>query len=185
MVPRRPIAIAVALALLAVLSGCTPLSFFIVGGASTATPTATRTAVAEPTPEPTRTPSPSGTPDCVTREITQAGTYTVGDCENLTVSGSGSITVTAGKIGTLTVRGDSLQVYALSIKKVDLQGQLDNIQTSEDLGALVVTGDRNVITCHGLSSTVVVNGNDNTVTADGGFGTVQDNGQRNAISALP
>jgi hypothetical protein len=185
MVLRRVLAIAVTVPLLAALSGCSPLSLFILGGGATPKPTTTTTQVAEPTPESTATPAPSATPDCQTKVISEAGTYSVGDCANLTVSGQGSITVTAGKIGTLTVRGNSLQVYAASMKIIDLQGQLNTIQ-GDDIGALSIAGDRNMITANGNIDTVVVNGNDNTVSAGGGFGpSIQNNGQRNTISTNP
>ena len=186
MVLRRAIVIAVTVPLLAALSGCSPLGLFILGGNATPKPTTSSSQVAEPTPEPTRTPGPSATAAaCQSRVISEAGSYAVGDCENLTVSGTGSIVVTAGKIGTLTVKGDSLQVYAASIKNIDLQGALNNIQ-GDEIGALSIAGDRNLITANGNIGTVVVNGNDNTVSAGGGFGSnIQNNGERNTISTNP
>jgi hypothetical protein len=185
MVHRRLFAIAVTVPLLAALSGCSPLSLFIFGNDATPKPTSGGSQVAAPTPDRTETPMPSAAPACPTKVISEAGSYSVGDCENLTVSGTGSITVTAGKIGTLTVTGNSLQVYAQSIKNIDLQGQLNTIQ-GDQIGVLSIAGDRNMITANGTIDTVLVNGNDNTVSAGGGFGaSVQDNGQRNTITANP
>jgi hypothetical protein len=188
MVPRRVVALAAALPLVFVLSGCSPLSLFASWGDSPA-PGQSASETAEAAPTPTRSaqpqPTPTPTPGCVNRVISQAGTYRVGDCVHLTVSGAG-ITVTAARIGTLTILGDSLKVYAQSIKVLDVQGGLNTVQTSDALGAVQLTGDRNMITSHAAITSVVVNGNDNRVTADGGIGSnVHDNGQRNTISSQP
>lgn len=190
---RRPLARAaslpLAVALVAALSGCSPLSLFANWGSSAPSPSATRNAQAAPTPtrspSPTTRPTASPTPECVDRVISVAGEYRIGDCENLTVAGSG-IKVTAAHLGTLTINGDSLQVLAQTIQSLDVNGSLDNVQTNDDIGSILIAGDRNMITCHASVTTVIVNGNDNTVRVEGGVdGTVENNGQRNEIGAQP
>ncbi|MEO6116083.1 MAG: hypothetical protein ABIP33_06840 [Pseudolysinimonas sp.] len=187
---RRLLALAAAVAVVAALSGCTPLSLFASWGGSagpskSASQTPDAALTATPSPSPRRTPSTKPTPGCVDRVISTAGTYRVGDCENLTVSGSG-ITVTAAHLGTLTVMGDSLQVYAAGIGALDLNGDLNTIQTNDDIFTLHLDGSRNMITCHGSMNSAVVTGDDNTVLVDGGIdGDVQNNGQRNAIGGQP
>lgn len=186
MVPRRVIALAATVPLLVALSACSPLSLFANWGSSPAQGRdATKTAEAAPTPTPSATPAPIPTPDCIDKVISEPGTYRVEDCASLTVSGTG-IVVTAARIGTMTILGDSLQVYAQSIDALDVEGQQNTVQTTDDLGAVLLTGDRNLIASHGGIESVVVNGDDNTVVADGGISqNIQDNGQRNTISAQP
>jgi len=194
MVPRRLVAclatVPVAVVLVAALGGCTPLSLFASwGGPAAPSHRASQTPDAAPTPTPRTTPLPtassSPSPSCTDRAISQPGTYRVGNCENLTVSGPG-ITVTAGNLGTLTVKGDSLQVYAQSIGALEVDGDLNRVQTTDQMGTILVTGSRNMIACHAGAQSAVVNGDDNTVRVDGGFdGDVQNNGQRNSIGAQP
>jgi len=190
---RHPLARAawlpLSVALVAALSGCSPLSLFANWGASAPSPSATRSA--EAAPSPTASPSgvthPTASPSagCVDRVISLAGEYRIGDCENLTVEGSG-IKVTADHLGTLTIRGDSLQVLAQTIRSLDVGGSLNNVQTNNDMGTILITGDRNMITCSASVTSVIVNGDDNTVRVEGGVdGAVQNNGQRNEIGAQP
>ena len=179
-------AVALAAALVVGLSGCSPLSLFADWGGS-ARPTASAAPHAGPStkPTPSRTPSATPTPRCVDRVISVPGAYHLGDCENLTLAGSG-ITVTAAHLGTLTVMGDSLQVSAQGIGALEVQGDLNGIQTHDDIHSLLLMGDRNMITCHGSMETASVTGDDNTVLVDGGVdGDVQNNGQRNAIGGQP
>jgi len=192
MVTRRTLTIAVALplalALAGSLSACSPLSLFASwGGTPAPSHRATHTPDAGPTesPSPVRTPSSKPTPHCVDRVISAPGTYRIDDCENLTVAGSG-ITVTAARLGTLTVIGNSLQVYAQEIGALDVKGDLNHIETTDDLRILKLTGSRNLIACHGSMATATVTGDDNTVRVDGGVdGDVQNNGQRNEIGGEP
>ena len=196
MVPRhstgRPLtlvgAVPLVVVLVAVLSACSPLSFFASwGGLSEPSQSASQTPDAAPTatPSPIRTPSQTPTPGCVDRVISAAGVYRIDNCENLTVAGSG-IKVTAAHLGTLTVIGDSLQVYAQTIGALEVKGSLNTVQTNDAVGTILVTGDRNMITCHASVTSVIVNGDDNTIGADGGVdGTVENNGQRNQIGAQP
>lgn len=191
MVIRRTLTVAAAVPLVVVLAGslngCSPLSLFASwGGTPAPSRTATQTPEAGPTasPSPT-TPSSSPTPGCIDRVISAAGTYRLDDCENLTVAGSG-ITVTAAHLGTLTVIGNSLQVYAQDIGALDVKGDLNHIETSDDLRILKLTGSRNLIACHGRMATATVTGDDNAVRVDGGVdGDVQNNGQRNEIGGEP
>ena len=180
-------AVPLAIALVVSLSGCSPLSLFASWGASTPRPSASRTAEAGPTPtgspSPTKTASP--TPGCVDRIISAAGVYRIDSCENLIVSGSG-VKVTAAHLGTLTIVGDSLQVYADTIGALNVQGSRNTVQTNDQIGTILVTGDGNMITCHAGITSVIVNGDDNAIAADGGVdGTVENNGQRNTIGAQP
>ncbi|MES1212041.1 MAG: hypothetical protein ABUT11_00690 [Leifsonia sp.] len=189
MVVRRvtvPIAV---VGLVLTLSACSPLSIFSNwGGSPTPGGRTTTTPEALPTPSgssPASTPTASPTPGCIDRVISAAGTYRLGDCENLTVAGSG-ITVTAGHLGTLTVMGNSLQVYAAAIGELDVQGDTNTLQTSDDIGTLKLMGNSNMIACHGGMNTASVNGDDNTVRVDAGVsGDVQNTGQRNTIGAQP
>jgi hypothetical protein len=188
MVVRRPVAPIAVVALVFALSGCSSLSLFSDwGGSSSPDATGSPHALSTPTDTPSSKPTPTASeaPACIDRVISVSGTYRVGDCENLTVTGS-DITVTAGRLGTLTVRGDSLQVYAASMGDVDVQGDLNNLQTSDDMGTLKLVGDRNLITCHGGMTTASVNGDDNTVRVEAGVsGDVENTGQRNTIGAQP
>jgi hypothetical protein len=188
MVVRRLVAPIAVVGLVLALSACSPLSLFSQWGGSATGPSATSTPEALPTsdaPSSTPTATASPTPACIDRVISVAGTYRVGDCENLTVAGSG-ITVTAGQLGTLTVMGDSLQVYAAAIGELDVQGDDNVLQTSDDVGTLKLSGNSNMITCHGGMTTASVNGDDNTVRVEAGVsGEVQNNGQRNTIGAQP
>jgi len=60
------------------------------------------------------------------------------------------------------------------------------VQTNDQIGTILVTGDGNMITCHAGITSVIVNGDDNAIAADGGVdGTVENNGQRNTIGAQP
>jgi len=175
-------------ALVAALSACSPLSLFSNWG-SAPSPSASRSAEAAPsptsTPSPIKHPTASPSAGCVDRVISLAGEYRIGDCENLTVEGSG-IKVTAAHLGTLTIRGDSLQVLAQTIRSLDVDGSLNNVQTNNDMGTILITGDRNMITCNASVASVIVNGDDNTVRVEGGVdGAVQNNGQRNEIGAQP
>jgi hypothetical protein len=192
MIARRRLtmaaAVPLAVLLAGALAGCSPLSLFASwGDAPSPTGTVTRTSEAAPTesPSPTRTPSGSSTPGCVDRVISSAGTYRLDDCTNLTVSGS-DITVTAGHLGTLTVNGSGLEVYAQGIGTLDVMGDLNRIETNDDIRQLTLTGSRNQITSHGSMASAVVTGDDNTVRVDGGIdGDVQNNGQSNAIGGQP
>jgi len=190
---RHPLARAawlpLSVALVAALSGCSPLSLFANWGSAAASPSATRSAEAAPSPtsSPSAVKHPTASPSagCVDRVISLAGEYRMGDCENLTVEGSG-IKVTAAHLGTLTIKGDSLQVLAQTIQSLDVDGSLNNVQTNNDMGTILITGDRNMITCNASVSSVIVNGDDNTVRVEGGVdGAVQNNGQRNEIGAQP
>jgi hypothetical protein len=189
MIVRRLIAPTASVGLVLALSACSPLSIFSDWGGSP-TPHGTASApqalpVPSSSPSSAPTPTASPTPGCIDRVISVAGTYRVGDCENLTVTGSG-ITVTAGHLGTLTVTGDSLQVYAATIGELDVQGDANVLQTSDDVGTLKLVGNRNRVTCHGGMNTASVNGDDNTVQVDAGVsGNVQNTGQRNTIGAQP
>jgi hypothetical protein len=192
MVTRRTGTIAAALPLVLVmaasLSACSPLSLFASwGGAPSPSRSASQTPEAGPTesPSPDRTPSSSPTAGCIDRVISAPGTYHLGDCQNLIVSGS-DITVTAAHLGTLTVTGDSLQVYAQDIGALDVNGDLNHIETTDDVSTLRLIGSRNLITCHGSMTSAAVTGDDNMVRVDGGVdGDVQNNGQRNAIGGQP
>ena len=192
MVTRRRLMISAAFPLVFVLaaslSACSPLSLFANwGGSPSPSRSATQTAEAEPTasPSPRHTPSGVPTPGCIDRVISAPGTYRIDDCQSLTVAGSG-ITVTAAHLGTLKVLGNSLKVYAQSIRGLDVQGDLNTIQTSDDTHLLRLVGNRNMITCHGSMFAADVTGDDNTVLVDGGIdGNVQNNGQRNAIGGQP
>lgn len=192
MVTRRTLTIAaalpIALVLAASLSACSPLSLFASwGGTPAPSHRATHGLEAGPTesPSPGPTLSSNPTPGCVDRVISAPGTYRLDDCQNLTVTGSGII-VTAAHLGTLTVIGNSLQVYAQAIRALDVKGDLNHIETTDDLRMLRLTGDRNLIACHGSMTTATVTGDDNAVRVDGGIdGDVQNNGQRNEIGGEP
>jgi hypothetical protein len=192
MIARRRLTLAAAVPIVVVLAGalagCSPLSLFASwGGAPSPSRSATQTAEAGPTGTPSPAPTSSGspTPGCVDRVISSAGTYRLDDCTNLTVSGS-DITVTAGHLGTLTVNGSGLEVYAQGIGTLDVKGDLNHIETNDDIHQLTLTGSRNAITSHGSMASAVVTGDDNTVRVDGGIdGDVQNNGQRNAIGGQP
>src|SRR5476651_356038 len=151
MVSRRMVALVTTVGLVVTLSACSPLSLFASwGGSSSPTQSATKTPDAAPTAIRTASPSaPSATPTpgCIDKVISAAGTYHVADCENLTVSGSG-ITVTAGHLGTLSIMGDSLQVYAQTIRALDVKGSLNTVQTTDEIGTILINGSRNMITVH-------------------------------------
>jgi len=192
MVARRTLTIAAALPIALVLAGslsaCSPLSLFASwGGTPAPSHRATHGLEAGPTelPSPVPTLSSNPTPGCVDRVISAPGTYRLDYCENLTVTGSGII-VTASHLGTLTVIGNSLQVYAQEIGALDVKGDLNHIETTDDLRLLRLTGDRNLIACHGSMTSATVTGDDNAVRVDGGIdGDVQNNGQRNEIGGEP
>jgi hypothetical protein len=139
--------------------------------------------VIDPTPS-TTTPIPDvagSTADCTHADIrlTEANaTYTLtGECGIVTIEGA-DITVDAGNLEGLVVRGDRITVEAAAVGSIKVSGT-ENTITVDDAGAISINGDRNRIRAFTVY-TVDVSGNDNVVAATS-TGDVTQSGARNTI----
>jgi hypothetical protein len=162
------------------LSACTPIGQFIgPGGSGAASPTAS----SSPTPSATPSPEPTST-DCDDAVFTEPGTYHVGDCVRLTVEGQ-DITVTAGSVGTLIIRGNANNVSAAGeVGSLTIDGNVNDVDTL-DLSSVEIEGRFNQLGVHGSVERVSVDGDDNEVLADGEVGTVEVRGERNVVGSQP
>jgi hypothetical protein len=134
--------------------------------------------------DPTRTALPDAvgsTADCTDADIrlTQASTsYTLtGDCGVVTIEGA-DITVDAGNLDGLVIRGDRILIEAAAVGSIEIGGTQNTVD-AEDVGAVSINGDRNEIDAFTVF-TVAVSGNDNEIDASG-TGAVTQSGERNRI----
>lgn len=176
---RRPLALVplAAVAFAMALSACTPLGTLLGPGATSPAPQPTRTA-AVPIPLHTSTALPTvGATGCT---LTTAGSYQVADCDVLQIAGNG-ITVAAGAVGSVVVRGDRAQVLAASAGSVQIEGQDDLVAVGGDIGTISIAGDRDEIDARGRIGSGRITGNDDILKAPGGVGAITDDGARNTI----
>jgi len=110
--------------------------------------------------------------------VADPGLQRLGDCEVLVVEGV-DLTLEVGSIGTLEVRGDRIDIRALAVGAVSIEGQDNKLDVEGDIGSVTVRGDRNDVDSDGAIGSASVHGNDNEVFADRGIGRVDDRGDRN------
>lgn len=160
------------------LAGCT--SNFLADDSDGAAPTpSASTATPEPTPT-QEAPDPADESDCVNLLIDRPGNYVIGDCDTVTINGSG-IRLSFLSIGALVLRGDGAVASGEALGSLEVQGQAAEVSAFE-IDAVVLRGDDNVITVDGAIGTVTVQGNGNVVTAGEGIDApVVDNGVGNEL----
>jgi hypothetical protein len=160
------------------LAGCT--SNFLADGPAEGTPSPSASS-AVPEPTPTENPvDPADESDCVNLLLDRPGNYVIGDCDTVTINGTG-IRLTFLTVGRLVLRGDGTDIAGETIGSLDIQGQAAEV-TAFEIDELVIRGDDNVVTVDGVIGTVNVRGNGNVVTAtDGIDAPVVDNGLNNEI----
>jgi hypothetical protein len=160
------------------LAGCT--SNFLAEGADGGAPTPSASTAA-PEPTPTDAPlDPADESDCVNLLLDRPGNYVIGDCDTVTLAGSG-IRLAFVSIGALIIRGDGADVTGETLGSVEIEGQAAEISAFE-IDDVVIRGDDNVVTVDGAIGTVNVRGNGNVVTAGEGIDApVVDNGLNNEL----
>lgn len=174
---RRLVPMLLAVPVLLVLAGCTPVGMFLGDGAE---PTEPPTPAATPSASPTPTPATGGCDDAV---LTDPGEYHLPDCLKVTVQGH-DIQVNAGAIQTLLIEGDGNDVNAGVVGSLRVRGSVNDVDTLE-ASSVELAGNFNQIGVHGSVGRVAVDGNDNDVLADGDVGAVEDRGERNVVGSQP
>lgn len=184
---RFTVALVVAGAGIAGLSGCL---------ASPVPPreTATFTAPARQ-PSPIRTPTPTPRPtatllgeatDCHGEPLTINGSdqrrTVTGTCPALEIDGNGvTVTLVDATVEGVVIRGDRVVVDGGELGSVSIGGQ-DNRVDAVALGSLEIRGDRNLIDVEGRLGAVAIGGNDNGVTGST-VGEVTVDGDRNQVGS--
>jgi hypothetical protein len=141
---RRTLSAVVAVTLVLAVAGCTADWLLGADGSPPPSPTASE----DPDPTPSATPSGSSGPieECAgDLVITRPGTYLLGDCDTLTLEGTG-IVVEAASVGHLIVRGDD-----------------NELRASSGIGSVTVSGNSNTVTSQTSIGTIVESGQDNNI----------------------
>ncbi|MEK6342378.1 MULTISPECIES: hypothetical protein [Curtobacterium] len=108
----------------------------------------------KPTASPTVTPIETVYDKCedgfatILTSNTKAGeTFTLGDCENVSIVGLGAkgSTFELGKVGTLVIEGDSVRADVASAKKIIVAGQ-ENTVTHDGGADVQDDGAKNTVT---------------------------------------
>lgn len=160
------------------LAGCT--SNFLAEGGDDGAPTPSASTAA-PAPTPTEDAvDPADESDCVNLLLDRPGNYVIGDCDTVTINGTG-IRLTFLTVGSLVLRGDGTDVSGETIGSLEIQGQAAEVSAFE-IDELLIRGNDNVVTVDGVIGTVNLKGNGNVVTATEGIDApVLDDGLNNEI----
>ena len=172
---RKLVAAALALAVVALLAGCTVYvngpgqhGVIPVGGiaSASAVPTAIATSVSCPTG--TRTLSKSNVRYVIT-----------GSCSEVRVTGS-SVGITASHIDKLSIKGSFDSVVAGSIGTLTITGDTDTV-TSPGPTKVRIDGYYNVVKVSGPIASANVTGDNNTVTSSSKIPNIHESGAGNQI----
>lgn len=127
------------------------------------------------------TPPTSEAIDCNGNEmlINEPGTEVElrGDCPSVRIEGA-DIEVDGDTIGTLTLRGDRIDVEFDDVDDISIEGHDNSVEVNRG-GDVTIRGDRNEVDADSLG-VVSISGFDNEIDADD-IVSVEDNGERNTI----